>query len=487
MTSYSEKNSNTAIMLIGCGRHAFRNHLPVLMAKPEAWRRLVIVDLRRRIDEISTSILAQYPDIGGKVEYLAVDANPLDFPFNARQVPEDINGALQAAADKHGVNRVIVATDPEYHVAYACWALQNDFNVLMDKPISAPTDLRTSTESIDQIYADYMHIYEALKAARKRKPRLACSILAQRRHHIGFQKVLSLIEEISSDYGVGVTAFQSLHSDGQWRPPLEMISQDYHGYNRGYGKGMHSGYHGIDIVNYLVEESWRGNDLTPAVHADFVYPDDYLAAFPSGAQYKILGTPVDDAQQRHIHDELSGKNKLQYGEMSVNLSLGYKNKDGLKISAGTVSLMHDGVSQRHWASADGKELYKNGRVRHESHYFVSGPLQAIKVIAYESDEKNQSDGVGVGETYNFDIHVFRNHGVMKDSPAYQLIRIDELYEDIGEPLMDPLKNSRSRGIEDFFMCVETGRSSTLSDYMSHSSTMKLMADMYRSAYANSNN
>lgn len=37
--------------------------------------------------------------------------------------------------------------------------------------------------------------------------------------------------------------------DTRWRLPAEIVSQDYHPYNQGYGKLSHSGYHCVDMVN----------------------------------------------------------------------------------------------------------------------------------------------------------------------------------------------------------------------------------------------
>mgnify|MGYP000153175243 CR=1 FL=1 len=468
-------------MLIGCGRHAKRNHLPVLFAMQDTWKQLVIVDLKENIEEIRSHIVTAYGTVDQKVVYVGIDTSVEHFPANGYDLPLGAKTVLNQALAAYNVDKVIISTDPEYHVAYACWALTEAKNVLMDKPISAPANLRTDPQAVARIYADYQYIYDALVSARKTNPGLVCNILAQRRYHVGFQEVLRLIEEISNDYGVGVTAFQSLHSDGQWRPPLEIISQDYHGYNRGYGKGMHSGYHAIDIVNYLTEKSLSGRNLDTSVQSNFVYPDDYLAAFPAKRQYEIFGYSLDPKQESLIDRELTSTNSLSYGEISGHLTLNYKNEQGKKVASGVISILHDGVSQRDWAEASGKDLYKNGRTRHESHYFVSGPLQAIKIMAYESDDRKQAAGIGIGEAYNFDIHVFRNSGIIKDSPAYRYISIERLYRDKGLKLQDPLKDSRAFGIHEFFECVAQKKISTLSDYTSHIGTMKLLTAMYESA------
>jgi predicted dehydrogenase len=470
----------TSLMLIGCGRHAFRNHLPALFTVSERWTNLVIVDVEDQLPRIREGIEASFASLRDRIVYIGLQSADLS-DQNSPELPGSLAALLGAAVKKHSVDKVIIATDPEYHVAYACWALQSDLHMQMDKPISAPRDLRTNAEAVRRIYADYHQIYDVLQDARAKNPTLVCNILAQRRAHVGFQAVLELIKEVAVGYGVGVTAFQSLHSDGQWRPPHEIIAQDYHTYNRGYGKGLHSGYHCIDIVNYMVRQSWQNLGLQTNVSAKLAYPDDYLAAFPAATQYKLLGAKINEAELSKIHDELSGANYSKYGEISAHLLVDYQNRDNKKITTGTVSLLHDSVSQRDWGDADDHELYKNGRVRHETHYFVSGPLQAIKVVALESDDAGQTDGIGVGEAWNFDIHVFRNAGVMKGSSAYQLISIDELYKKRNRRLTDPLKDSRTLGLQDFFDCVDGGNISSQSDYMDHAGTMRLIMQMYQSA------
>lgn len=475
----AKHSGSKSLLLIGCGRHAERNYLPALFAMSERWDRLLILDLPSRISAIRATITAQYADKSGSIVYVPI-ANAQKISANEVRLPSAVTGQLTKLVDEYDIDKVIVSTDPEFHVAYACWALSSGLNLLLDKPLSAPENLRTSRAAVTQIYTDYEHVSKALYAARQKNDTLVCNILAQRRYHLGFQKILDLIHEIKNTYGVGVTAFQSLHSDGQWRPPLEIISQDYHGYNRGYGKGLHSGYHAVDVANHIVETSLADKTISTSVHANFIYPDDYLAAVPAKKQYELLGSELDTVNSAMVDAELNGRNKLQYGEISGHLSLSYLNQFKQKISAGTISLLHDGVSQRSWADATHKDLYKNGRIRHESHYFASGPLQTIKVIAYESQDQDVPLGTSVGDAMNFDIHVFRNAAVTQ-SPAYQHIAIDQLYEQADRTLYDPMKDARTRGVEDFFDCVDNRAIGTISDYSSHERTMKLLQQMYESA------
>jgi hypothetical protein len=467
-------------MLIGCGRHATRTYLPVLCDVGIGLRSIVVVDLAERLPEIRSSLADRFGHLAARAAYVSVTGRDARLMSESLVLPPGIAEALDEARRQHCIDRVLICTAPDSHLAYADWALRRYLHILMEKPISAPMHLRTSVQAVDRLWSDYAYLHRLLIAQRRAQPDLVFNIMTQRRYHVGFQAVLGHIQQIADDHGVGVTAFQSLHSDGQWRPPFEMITQDYHGYNSGHGKGLHSGYHAIDVTDRIVQLS-QSHRLEPEVHANFVYPGDYLAAFAVRDQYGMLGQEVSEAEAERAEEELAGAQGVRYGEISGHLSVAYRNPRGRKTSAGTVALLHDGVSQRGWARAHKEDLYQNGRVRQESHYYASGPLQVIQVSANEGRERRQGNIPGDENSYDFVIDVYRNAAAMRGELPYQRLGIGQLYRDRGLVMGDPMKDARRYGLLDFFNCIGSGRTSSTSDYTSHESTVRILAKMYESA------
>jgi len=470
-------------MLVGCGRHATRTYLPFLSDAGSGLRSIVIVDLAERMPQIRSSLADRFGHVAARAAFVSVSRREAQLMSEDAGLPSCLAEALDKARRQHSIDRILICTPPDSHLAYASWALRRYLHILMEKPVSAPMHLRTSVQAVGRIWSDYAYLHRLLIAQRTARPGLVFNIMAQRRYHIGFQAVLARVQQIADDHGVGVTAFQSLHSDGQWRPPFEMITQDYHGYNSGHGKGLHSGYHAIDVTDRIVQLS-QSHRLDPEVHANFVYPGDYLAAFGVRDQYGMLGEQVSDAEAERAEEELAGVQGHRYGEISGHLSVAYRDPRGRKISAGTVALLHDGVSQRGWARAHKEDLYQNGRVRQESHYYASGPLQAIQVSANEGRERGQCNVRGE-HSYDFVIDVYRNAAALRGELPYQRLAIGQLYHDRGLPMGDPMKDARRYGLLDFFACIASGRTSSTSDYTSHASTVRILARMYESALCQS--
>ncbi len=466
-------------MLIGCGRHAVRNLLPFLVENSKD--PIVLVDLEPRIVRLKKLVEELYPLEFERFDLYSVKdgtGNTLD---------SKTSQYLREIADLCKTDKIIVSTNPETHVMYARWALANQFNLLIDKPLSAPTKLKNSLEAIESIRGDYDLVFESLANARKINPHLVCNVLAQRRYHYGFDLVRQLVDEIVDISGVGITAFEASHSDGQWRLPKEIIYQDYHPYNSGYGKCLHSGYHTIDTAQEMLERSWGKKITSTDLVSNFVYPEDYLEAFPSHSQYEILGEQLSEQDRKHLDEHFKDKSADKFGEISAQLSISYMNHNNKKIAIGNIGMYHDGVSQRSWPSAEGRDLYKgNGRLRHESLNFISGPLQTVKVISLESSADEQLEGTGIGESGNFDLHVFRNSALFPAFKQYEHISSNQIFNKLGKAPEDMMRSARNNGLQDFFSCVSNEKISARSDYNSHRNTTNLLYASYLSAFLRRN-
>ena len=287
-----KKNVLKNVLLIGVGPHARRIYLPIMKKEGESmgFKIKCIVDLESQKDVIDRYLISN--DI-------VVDECLFLSKANAQIKNNKLSNAVVKTLDKilekYKIETVFICTEPSTHVAYAIWALKNNLNVLMDKPISAPEDLATKKSSAKKLSRDYEEIKELYKKQKIKKPNLIFELMTQRRYHFAFARMQELISEVARRTGVPITSFQTTHCDGQWRMPREIIEQNYHPYNQGYGKLLHSGYHAIDIMDFLVRKSYEQVGIKNKgieVVSNFVYPNDFLAQIPLIEYKKLFGSDL---------------------------------------------------------------------------------------------------------------------------------------------------------------------------------------------------
>ncbi len=237
----ARKDSSANLMLIGCGPHAERTYLPALnaFAKQMPVKLCCVVELEgtKTLERVKRAGWQQNENL--EVITTAAFTHDLYLPAQLKQ-------KLDRAVEYYGINGVIIATEPRAHMQYALWAAQRGLHILMDKPISTYTDVINSADQAAKLERDQQLLNEARQAGK------ALLINAERRYRPDFRYVLEAVNEVAAQYGIPVTSMQSIHTDGQWRLPHEILTEDYHGYNAGYGKISHGGYHIADIVSQVV-------------------------------------------------------------------------------------------------------------------------------------------------------------------------------------------------------------------------------------------
>lgn len=381
------------------------------------------------------------------------------------------------------VRGVIIATDPLNHVQYGEWAMSRGLSVLLDKPISTRKDVSTEPEEAIGLLDDYRRLMTAYEAARRRHGRLLFSIAVQRRYHPMFRKVRELIKAVLEKTNCPVTSIQVCHSDGQWYFPREIAERDNHPVNLGYGKCSHSGYHFYDILSWFLQAGESSGKTIDNVDvcASFVRPAD-LAAQLTHADYKRLFANYDSYGDTADHVMLDAS---RFGEIDAFTSFAFR-KGAKTLSLGAVNLLHNGFSQRGWASSAGRDLYKgNGRVRHEFYYIVQGPFQAISLSSYQSREVDPGVSSGlydVGGEYHLEAHVFRNANLFPDWRSHQTVNMENLY--------CPIMQGRSRGhqedakrsaVLELIAFIRGEPALAASDLATHKRSVALMSGVYQSA------
>jgi hypothetical protein len=342
-------------------------------------------------------------------------------------MPDDVRSRLDALVARHRINAAIISTEPLAHGAYLEYALRSGLHVLVDKPLTTRHGVAHDPAQARGIWADYREVRRLYGKLQDRR-RTCLLVNSHRRYHPGFQKVFELIADIRDRFGCPVTHIASEHCDGQWRLPAEIVSQDYHPYNRGYGKVSHSGYHALDMVAcFLRAGSVPGKEPDALrVTSSFVLPEGFLVQMGRDDYRRYFG-PAYDQVCPYADDDLRAR-VAGFGEIDATALLEYS-RGGVAVGSASVSLLHNGFSRRSWVRP-GADLYKgNGRVRHERHRITSGPFQTVYVESYQASDKHErstSADYERGGNNHFDIAVYRNSDMTGDAEPQRIYRFTDL-------------------------------------------------------------
>ncbi len=383
---------------------------------------------------------------------------------------------------RHRIRGAIISTEPMAHKPYLEFALGRGLSVLVDKPLTTRADVAHELVQARGLWDDYRDTLALYKQAQAQRP--TCLLVnSHRRYHPGFQLAFELIAEISERFGCPVTGFSLEHCDGQWRLPSEIITQDYHPYNRGYGKLSHSGYHVLDMATCFLKAGWRSGKTpdTLALTSSFVLPQGFLHQLCRDDYRRSFGAAYDEACPA-TDEELCAR-MGGFGEIDATALLELRLGRDV-ISQGTITLQHNGFSRRTWVRPS-MDLYKgNGRVRHERHRIVSGPLQTLCIESYQANDRHDRSGpkdFERGGNNHFEIVVFRNCGMTGDREPMQVHRLANLPEtsgfDAGRLYNEQIKEA---ALVEFlrFLRGEVGLDQLNSNIEDHALTVRLMSALY---------
>ncbi|MCW3463987.1 Gfo/Idh/MocA family protein [Chitinophaga nivalis] len=406
------------LIVIGVGPHSKRIYLPALMQLRTTCPLNIslVIDLKQEAAGVQQYLTAK----DYRLPALFVD------PFK-EVLPADLRLTLDTFVQENDIDGVIIATEPSVHRAYALWALEAGLHILMDKPITTRQNVISDAVQAHGILTDYqelLHAYQALQTERS----TIFSVNVQRRYHPGFQQVLSLIREVAGMTNCPVTAIQSTHCDGQWRLPSEMVSQDYHPYNQGYGKLSHSGYHIFDMVSQFCQAPQLPAKAPDAMQviSSMVQPRGFIKQLPEQDYTHYFR---DDYETVKVYNDETLFGLFEnYGEIDAAILVRLL-KEEENIANITINLLHNSFARRNWIRP-GIDLYKgNGRVKHEYHNIQQGPFQNIQIHSYQAKDKhtdnNETDYLPGGNNH-FDIYVFRNIGILGGTQPLEIITMKDL-------------------------------------------------------------
>lgn len=447
------------ILLIGLGHHAKRIHVPVINALDNA-ALVGVIDVTERKIEVET-YLKQFPK---NIQTFFVNKD-------AMNVSE-----LTKFSKLINAQSVIISTDPEYHTIYAKWALNTGLSVLMDKPVHAEIGSAHNMIAAKKIHEEYEELLAAYEKNISKYPNISCEILSQRRFHPAYRTIKKIVDEIYEQTSCPITYYYAFHNDGQWRLPSEIKEIEYHGFNKGFGKASHSGYHFYDLLNWYTENFRSDKSINNIEVKSWPnFPSDFLTQIDSSVYKKVFNKNfTTDKQQLGT-----------YGEIDVMSTIRLR-ADEATITHAQVDLLHSGLSSRSWEEIESRDLYKNnGRVRQEQHYISIGPFASISMTSWQSkpfsteliDSKRIYEP---GHEFHLDIIVCRNNKLIGGEPV-EKINLKDIYQpNMKDYSRGHQEDARRTAINEFNQLVVNGANKGSSSLESHYLSSKIMSSVYES-------
>lgn len=398
-------------ILVGLGPHAKRIYYPLLekhQARYGICLKLLIEleEQRGRVEAYLTTRTLQ-PE---RILYLT-KPRPGSQPSRLDDVARAGLDALVRSVEIYGM---IISTEPQAHKRYAAWALENNVNVLMDKPISAPLFSSTNEEAASQIYQDYCDLERLRQRSAAR-----CYVTCQRRNHAGYVFLKEYLKKFVSGFEVPVSYIDIYHADGAWNLPHE-FSKENHPYKYGYGKLMHSGYHFVDLFAWIADTNSmieRARPDTVRLSTARFSPNDFFAQIGEQGYAKLFNRP----ETREFFKTYQPLQYEPFGELDAFVLLQLL-RQGRVITTGSINLQQNSFSTRGWFDLP-EDTYKgNGRIRHERVNIQVSHFLNLQARSYQSGEP---DGGAVrsgdeGSNDHFDLCIYRNKKII-GGDAFQKI------------------------------------------------------------------
>lgn len=400
-------------VLVGLGPHAKRIYYPFL----EKHRARYAIRLKLLIElESQSRRVAEFLDRRSlrpeKILYLPdSEANRMGAALD-----EAARKELDGLVGKGAIDGIIISTEPKAHKIYAEWALKRNVDILMDKPITAPTHPSTDMSSARRIYQDFLDLENLLE-----KSRAKFYVTCQRRNHEGYAFIKEYVKKFVSDFEVPVSYIDVYHADGAWTLPHE-FQKENHPYKYGYGKLLHSGYHFVDLFAWIAQANFgleRARPETAKVYAARFAPNDLFHQIDAAACTKLFHRQAT----RDFYETYRRQEYEHFGELDAYALVQLMQGRNV-VTTGSINLQQNSFSQRGWFDLP-EDTYKgNGRVRHERLNIQVSHFLNIQAHSYQSRQAGQggAEPGGVGGEDHFDIYIFRNSKIVggEDFTSYSV-------------------------------------------------------------------
>ena len=455
-------------ILIGLGPHAKRIYYPFL-EKYQAQYNIkirLLIELENQSQNVA-EFLASRKLQPEKILYIQnIESNRMGLMLD--KIAEK---ALNFVVKKENIDGIIISTEPKAHKIYAEWALKNNINVLMDKPITAPLYPSTDINSASQIYRDYLDLKSLLKKSKSK-----FYIVCQRRNHKGYTFIKNYLKDFMSEYAIPVSYIDIYHADGAWSLPHE-FQKENHTYKYGYGKLMHSGYHFVDLFAWIAQANFSLKNAKPnlaKVYTARFTPNDFFHQIDEKMHKKFF----DRQATKDFYKTYNRKNYEKFGELDVYILLQLMQDEDV-VTSGSINLQQNSFSRRGWFDLPVDTYKGNGRVRHERINIQVSHFLNIQIHSYQSYEfgKDKTKAGDIGSEDHFDIFIFRNKKIV-GGEAFQKISIGQkMKEDNKKDSYYLGHNEKAREVT-LLNFVESKNDE--SEFEHHDFTNKLLSNIYAS-------
>ncbi|HMY16684.1 MAG TPA: hypothetical protein PKA58_10225 [Polyangium sp.] len=424
------------VALVGLGPHAQRIYFPLLadLAKRGAIELTHVFELHGR--KTTVERLLDEAHIGTEAIFLSSEADALS--------------ALERACAIRAFDALIIACDPLCREPYYKFALRNRIAVLADKPVFALPGL-----ALDPMVASEFLRQTVALAGAFSKSGIPFVVQAQRRVHPGYRWMKNYLQNVSQEFGVPVTSVHIQHADGMWVLPDEW-DREHHPYKYGFGKLMHSGYHFVDLLCWLL--GMTDGDPYDAVElaGKGTWPAEALALWQGNA----LVPPEHRVSPKVSPESL--------GEYDVSALLQFRSEGRPKTQA-HLQLQHNSFSDRDPRKIVTDPYKGTGRVRHERVDLKLSSLVNLQVHSYQSASTSEPTGTAPGQRDHFDLYVFRNIAVC-GGEAFTKLSFGQAQ---GTRWRSHNEAAREELLLSFLRGEETG-----SELSSHLTTVQLVSYLY---------
>ena len=362
------------VIIIGLGPHA------------RACQYQFLEEISRSGQPINIKLLVELQDRKEDIENYFADKKLLPeiifaLPVSDRNNPK-INHILFKKLEqiKNDIDGIVLCTEPKAHKKYILWALQNDIDVLADKPLTAPI---MNEQGPKQIWQDYLDIEQALSRSKAH-----LTLMANKRLHPAYEEVYNQVCDFVKEYNMPITHIDMSDGGGVWPLPLEFLTRENHPYKYGYGIILHTGFHYIDLllhyqsINHLI--GFKEDKIN--LHSFGTTPFDVLHQIPQKV-YESLFLGENFSQE---FENIPWQDYKKYGCLDVITNLQFE-QDGAVITQATLNILQNTLSSRS-ERASPKDLYlKMGRLTQNYISIFCGPLFNVRLNFFQPDQIKADD------------------------------------------------------------------------------------------------
>ncbi len=380
-------------MLVGLGPHSKRIYIRFILN--HGFNLAYIVEVKEKEEEIKCFLKEKGLE---NVKLYLIDTVDKDDDVLAIKYQRDLKEIIREEQITHAV----VSTEPKAHYAYLKFFMEEEINVLVDKPVIITDGLTTSQTKRDELV---FKMKELCDLYQQKKNKINVSVMCQRRYSDVYLFIKKYIKDIVLKYNIGITNMHITTSDGMWNMPNEFFTRENHPYRYGYGKLMHSGYHFVDLILYLLEENENIKEKKIeklSLKSSAYFPKDFFAVMNNSEYKNLFGNEIDYNEYFECENDM-------LGEIDIHSILDFKDKEDHLLTTITFDMLQSGFTRRAWVELPLDTYKGNGRIKHNFIEINLGPLVSIKIISFQAKLKTENfEGVELGDNDHFEIQIYRN-------------------------------------------------------------------------------